>query len=109
MIDSICLLDGLFFLLLRLFLGLSGFSRQKGWKNVDKITDPSLRFVNPQLQDEIHHLSKKTHSNEKGGFNFLGGLKNKSVKLQSEIEHYEIHDEMIERSLKDIKTGGDFF
>lgn len=39
----------------------------------------------------------------------MGGLRNKSAKLQSEIEHYEIHEEMIERSLKDIKTGGERF
>lgn len=76
-----------------------------GLGNVDEITDPSLRFVNSQLQDEIHHLSKKGHSAEKGGFNFLGALKKKSAKLQSEIENYENHDEMIDKSLKDIKAG----
>lgn len=60
----------------------------------------------PQLQDEIHHLSKKGHANEKGGFNFLGGLKKKSAKLQGEIEIFENHEEMINKSLQDIIAGG---
>lgn len=76
-----------------------------GWGNVDEITDLSLHFVNPQSQDEIHHLSKKAHTAEKGGFNFVGGLTNKIAKLQSEIEYYENHEKMIAKSLEDIKEG----
>ncbi|CAG07035.1 unnamed protein product [Tetraodon nigroviridis] len=72
--------------------------------NEQKLQITVINETSRQLQDEIHHLSKKGHSNEKGVFNFMGGLRNKSAKLQSEIEHYEIHEEMIERSLKDIKT-----
>lgn len=62
--------------------------------------------MNPQLQDEVHHLSKKGHSAEKGGFNFLAGLKKKVAKLQSEIENYESHEKLIDRNLREIKAGG---
>lgn len=61
--------------------------------------------MNPQLQDEIHHLSKKGPANETFGFSFLGGLRSKSSKLQSEIENYENHEEMIDKSLRDINAG----
>lgn len=77
-----------------------------GWGNAAEITDPSLHFVNPQSQDEIHHLSKKGHSSEKGGFNFVGGLRNKIAKLQADIENYENHEKMIAKSLRDVKEGG---
>lgn len=66
----------------------------------------SLHFVSSQLQDEIHHLSKKGNAPEKSGFNFLSTLKKKFEKLQSEIDEYEEQEEMIGKSLEDIKAGG---
>lgn len=59
-----------------------------------------------QLQDEVHYLTKKGHASEKGGFDFVGGLRKKIAKLESEIENYEDHEKMIDKNLKDIKAGG---
>lgn len=63
-------------------------------------------FVYLQLQDEVHFLTKKGHANEKGGFNFVGGLRKKIAKLETEIENFEEHEKMIDKNLKDIKAGG---
>lgn len=69
---------------------------------VDEITDPSLCVVNPQLNAEVHHCSKKGQ----GGVSFLTGLKNKCTKLLSDIEDFENHEEIINNNLEDIKAGG---
>lgn len=78
------------------------------WGNVDKITDPTLCFGNPQIQGEVYHASKKGASDKKGG-NFLSGLRNKCSKLLSEVEEFESYEELINNNLKDIKTGGGMF
>lgn len=65
-------------------------------------------FVNPQIQGEIYHSSKKGTADGKGA-NFLSGLRNKCSKLLSEVEECESCEELIGKNLRDINTGGGMF
>lgn len=64
--------------------------------------------MNPQIQGEIYHSSKKGNADGKSA-NFLSGLRNKCSKLVSEVEQCESHVELIDNNLRDIKTGGGMF